>query len=210
MTTNRSLPAELALLFALTLAYALPAQAQNKGNDKDKACLDCHAPLAQKKVVHAAVHMGCASCHAELDASSVPHRSRGKSPHGLSAEGPALCTTCHDKQLFEGKVVHGPVAAGMCLGCHAAHASEHLGLLTKAPATLCLDCHPEVQKGPHVIAGFTRSGHPLGNDPKQVQDPLRPGKVFYCAGCHEPHRSELPKLNRLDKGMASCQNCHKM
>ncbi|NKE66837.1 hypothetical protein RAMLITH_13470 [Ramlibacter sp. RBP-2] len=209
MTPNRRLLAELALLFALALAHALPAQAQSKGND-DKACLDCHAPLVQKKVVHAAAHMSCASCHAELDASSVPHRSKGKRLHGLSAEGPILCANCHDKQLFEGKVVHGPVAAGMCLGCHDPHASENIGLLTKRGATLCLDCHPEVQKGPHLIAGFTRSGHPLGNDPKQVLDPLRPGKAFYCAGCHEPHRSRRPKLTRFDSGTASCQNCHKM
>ena len=91
MTPKRSLLVQLAWLFALALAYALPAQAQDKaqaqGNDKDKACLDCHAALAQKKVVHAAVHMGCASCHAELDASAVPHKSKGKIAKGLSAEG---------------------------------------------------------------------------------------------------------------------------
>jgi len=202
----------------LVWAFALPVQAQvqvqvqalGKGNDKDKACLECHARLMQKKVVHAAVHMSCASCHAELDASSVPHKSTGRYAMGLSADGPALCASCHDKQLFEGKVVHGPVAAGMCLGCHDPHASENMGLLTNAPAALCLDCHPEVKKGPHVIAGFTRRGHPLGNDAKQVQDPVRAGKTFYCAGCHEPHRSKRPKLTRFDGGMGSCQNCHKI
>jgi predicted CXXCH cytochrome family protein len=82
--------------------------------------------------------------------------------------------------------------------------------LKAEPATLCLDCHPDIKKGPHVIAGFTRSGHPLGNDKKEAQDPLRPGKKFYCASCHEPHRSELPKLNRFGKGMVACQQCHKM
>lgn len=196
--------AQLASALALSIACALPAPAQ------DKPCLDCHAERAQKKVVHAAVQMGCVTCHAELDASSVPHKSTGKNAKGLLAEAPALCANCHDKTLFEGKVVHGPVAAGMCLGCHDPHSSDNIGLLKKEPATLCLDCHSDIRKGPHVIAGFTRSGHPLGNDKKEVQDPLRPGKKFYCAACHEPHRSELPKLNRFAKGMVSCQKCHKM
>lgn len=206
METERSLLARFACALIIASAFALPTQAQ----DKNAACFECHAALAQKPVVHAAVHMGCASCHAELDAISVPHRSKGKIAKGLSAEGPALCTNCHDKTLFEGRVVHAPVAARTCLGCHDPHASDHLGLLKQEPATLCLDCHPDVKKGPHVIAGFTRSGHPLGNDKHRAQDPLRPGKTFYCAGCHEPHRSQTPKLARFDKGMGSCQKCHQM
>jgi predicted CXXCH cytochrome family protein len=204
MNMARNSLAQMACACILAAACALPAQAQ------ENPCLKCHAALAGKKEVHAAVHMGCASCHSEMDASAVPHKYTGKDAKGLSAVGPALCANCHDKKLFEGKVVHGPVAAGLCLGCHNPHTSDYQGLLTKEPATLCLDCHPDVKKGPHVIAGFTRSGHPLGNDAKKAMDPLRPGKTFYCAGCHEPHRSVLPKLNRFGKGMDSCQKCHKM
>ena len=204
MKAERSLLARMACALVLALAYALPALAQ------DGACLECHAALTQKAVVHAAVPMGCAICHAEIDASATPHKSKGKIAKGLAAETPALCVKCHEAKLFEGKVTHGPVSTGMCLGCHNAHSSDHQGLLNKEPATLCLDCHPDIKKGPHVIAGFSRSGHPLGNDKKKVDDPLRPGKKFYCASCHEPHRSDRPKLNRFDKGMASCQKCHKM
>jgi len=196
--------AQLASALALSMACVLPPPAQ------ETPCLECHADRTQKKVVHAAVQMGCVTCHAELDASSVPHKSKGRNAKGLSAESPALCANCHDKSLFEGKLVHGPVAAGMCLGCHDPHGPDNIAMLKKEPATLCLDCHSDIRKGPHVIAGFTRSGHPLGNDKKEVQDPLRPGKKFYCAACHEPHRSELPKLNRFAKGMVSCQKCHKM
>jgi len=202
MKTGRKLLAQLAGAMFLAAAGVPPALAQ------DKPCLECHAALAQKKVVHAAVHMGCAICHSEIDASTLPHKSKGSSAKGLLAEAPALCISCHDQKLFEGKVVHGPVAAGACLGCHNPHASDYQGLLKAEPANVCLDCHPDIKKGPHVIAGFTRSGHPLGNDKKEVQDPLRPGKKFYCAGCHEPHRSEQPKLTRYGKGMASCQKCH--
>jgi len=177
----------------------------------DAACLKCHGHLTDKKpVVHAAVEMGCAICHAQLDTGSVPHQSKGKAAKGLAAEGSALCIKCHEKKLFEGKIMHAPVTGGQCLGCHNAHASEHQGLLVKEPAALCLDCHPDIKKGPHVISGFSQRGHPLGNEKKVAQDPLRPGKKFYCAACHEPHRADQPKLNRFGKGMTSCQNCHKL
>ncbi len=188
----------------LAAAFALPVGAQ------DVDCVKCHSNLSDKKVVHGAVRMGCAICHAEIDASATPHKSKSKIAKGLATEPPALCLKCHEARLFEGKFTHGPVATGMCLGCHNPHASEHQGLLNKEPAALCLDCHPEVRKGPHVIAGVSRSGHPLGNDKKDVEDPLRPGKKFYCASCHEPHRSDRLRLNRFDKGMASCLKCHKM
>jgi predicted CXXCH cytochrome family protein len=188
------------------LALSLPSLGQ------EVDCTQCHGDLAQKKVVHAPLQMGCKTCHDQLDASSVPHKSGGKAPKGLSAEAPALCVTCHESKLFEGKLVHGPVGAGMCTGCHDPHSSANVGLLTKEPAALCLDCHGDVKKKPHVIVGFSSRGHPLGDEKKakEVADPLRTGKPFYCAACHEPHRSELPKLSRFDKGMAACQKCHKM
>jgi predicted CXXCH cytochrome family protein len=191
---------------AILAALLAPAHAA----DGDE-CAKCHAALFQKSSVHGAVSLGCKSCHVPMDAES-PHKVRGKVAKGLPMEANAQCLTCHEKKHFEGKVVHGPVAAGLCLACHDPHASDHLGLLRKPPAEQCLDCHPEVSKGPHVIAGFSRSGHPLGENgkTKQTEDPLRPGRKFYCVSCHEPHSSELPRLNRFPKGMDSCLKCHRM
>lgn len=203
MRTERKLLSGFTFALLLAAAFAPPAQAENA------ACLKCHAGVADKKVVHGALNMGCVTCHTEIDASVVPHKLKGKIAEGLSAEPPALCMNCHDQKLFEGKFVHAPVAAGLCLGCHDPHSSDNQGLLKKAPAALCLDCHPDITKEPHVVAGFSRSGHPLGNDKKLVPDPLRPGKTFYCASCHEPHRSEFPKLSRYGSGMTACQKCHK-
>lgn len=206
MKTKRSWMANLAWAWVLTLGCVLSAH----GQDKDKACLECHAAVAQKKVVHAALEKGCVYCHAEIESNAVPHKIKGKTAKERSVDGSAMCDECHEKKLFEGKVVHGPIAVGNCLGCHHPHASDFKGLLKMEPVALCLDCHPDIKKGPHVIAGFTRSGHPLGNEKKEAQDPLRPGQKFYCVSCHEPHRSELPKLNRFGLGMVSCQKCHKM
>jgi predicted CXXCH cytochrome family protein len=205
----------LVLLAAFTGAWLLAfgaatSHAANVDAAADAACAKCHPAAAGGKVVHAAVEMGCSTCHVPVDASVVPHRSSGKFPKALRAEGSAVCANCHEAALFTGKVVHAPVEAGQCMGCHDPHASPYQGLLKMEPAKLCLDCHGDIAKGPHVVAGFSRSGHPLGNDKKVVPDPLRLGKTFYCASCHEPHRSTLPKLTRFDQGTVSCQKCHKV
>ena len=209
MTIAQRLIAPLACVAILAVSFALPARAQ------EKPCAECHAAIVQKTVAH----KNCAGCHVGLDASVTPHKSPGKSAKQLAEEGPALCLTCHDKKLFEGKVAHAPVQAGLCLFCHNPHSSDYQGLLKLDKALLCLDCHPEIKKGPHVIAGFSSSGHPLGDvarrtdekgNPQFAEDPLRPGKKFYCASCHEPHRSEFQKLTRSPaRGMEICQKCHK-
>ena len=192
----------------LILGCTFPAASHAQGS----ACVPCHAGITQNKVVHAPAYGGCATCHSELDATAVPHKSKGKVAGGLSADVPALCTKCHERKLFEGKFVHAPVAGALCLTCHDPHASDQVGLLKKEPATLCLDCHPDIKKTPHVVAGISGKGHPLGDEAKwkEATDPLRPGKKFYCASCHEPHRSDQPKLTRYGSGMSSCQKCHKM
>jgi predicted CXXCH cytochrome family protein len=181
-------------MFTLTPAHAA----------KDTECAKCHAALEQKKVVHAPMHDGCAVCHAGYLAES---------PHRKPASPAVACIKCHDAKLLEGKNTHAPVSAGKCLLCHDPHSSDQAGLLTKEPAALCLDCHAEVTKAPHVVAGFSRSGHPMGVDEKskKAEDPLRPGRKFYCVSCHEPHRSAFPMLGRFEKGVkASCQACHKI
>ena len=118
-------------------------------------CLTCHSKLvANKKMTHAAVGMGCTGCH-------EPHSS--KNAKLLKAAAPGLCFKCHDKEDFEGKFVHGPVKSGQCLTCHQPHASDNQGLLKKDRAQMCLDCHDEVKEAPHMIAGFSRRGHPIGD-----------------------------------------------
>lgn len=206
MKVERRLFAALAVAWALGAAVALPAQAQAVD------CAECHADLTEKKFVHKALKKGCKTCHEQLDTSTKRHKSKGKFALGLTAEPPALCLDCHENELFKGKVVHGPVAAGKCMDCHDPHGSDNVGLLKKEPAALCLDCHADVKKKPHVVVGFSGGGHPLGDakKAKTVEDPLRPGTPFYCAACHEPHRSELPRLNRFGKGMSTCQKCHNM
>lgn len=242
---------------------------------QDIDCLKCHAKLKSEKVVHAAMDMGCPSCHTGIDASVAPHKKTNAIGKGLSAEQPelcygchdkvkfslknvhpavsmgctgchnphssgnarllisappALCVTCHDKAEFSKKNTHSPVKEGMCLSCHSPHASDEMALLLKKPVEVCLECHPDVPSRPHAIAGFSSQSHPVGmpkpvkvkkgkkgdqegeQKPPETMDPARPGKVFYCGSCHNPHSSDSMKLFRYkaQSAMSLCVHCHKM
>ena len=186
---------------------------------EESNCLICHEQLTKGKSVHAAVQMGCPTCHPAIDAKDIPHKVTNKISKGLSAEVPDLCFTCHSKAEFSKKNTHMPVAGGMCLSCHRPHASDHPYLLVKGIYDVCLDCHAEVKKQPHVVAGLPGKGHPLGRtikdaktgEQKALMDPLRPDKPFYCASCHNPHASDNRRLLRFESASAFdiCSHCHK-
>jgi len=203
------------------------AAARGLSAEQPGLCYGCHDKKAfEKKHVHAALGMGCTSCH-------NPHSSN--TAKLLLSDAPDLCFTCHDKKLFSKKTVHAPVAGGMCLTCHAPHSSDEVALLANSPYDLCLTCHSEILKKPHAISS---SLHPLGpiKKPKPIKvkkkkrkqaaevlasapsptpiiimDPARPGREFYCGSCHEPHSTDSPKLFRFNakKDMDICENCHK-
>ncbi len=262
------------ILFFITLLPVLPRPASAETD-----CLACHQRLKKENFVHAALDMGCISCHSTIDAKKVPHRKTGKTAKGLSAEQPELCYGCHDATLFakknvhaavsmgctgchnphssknekllradvpklcfgchdasafKGKVVHAPVAAGMCVSCHSPHSSDFMAVLVKNPYDLCLDCHPEIPQKQHAVTGFGSNKHPLGEQKKirraaakgkkvsikegaeyeikELTDPVRPDKPFYCGSCHEPHSAAAGKLFRFNSKTARdlCTHCHKM
>jgi predicted CXXCH cytochrome family protein len=167
-------------------------------------CYACHEKADfEKKVRHTALVAGCTGCH-------DPHSSKHEK---LLTESPdALCFNCHERRDYQANVVHAPVAEGMCTGCHAAHASDHGALLSIAPIEACQACHAKVKQTPHATAGFTRTGHPVGGEKPGLQDPARPGQAFGCTSCHEPHKSDQPRLLRFDQRSPNgfCQKCHRI
>lgn len=190
-----------ALLLALATLAGAAAQ--------DEACLRCHNEYGGRKYVHAAMEKGCASCHPGVEATRVPHRP--KDAQRKDAESAAGCQECHERKAFEGRFTHAPVEGGSCITCHDPHASDYPALGRKPGAALCLDCHEEVGRRPHVLAGFSGKGHPVGTAPRLARDPLRPGKSFYCGSCHDPHRGDFPRLMHFDvRSMSYCLICHKM
>ena len=116
---------------------------------------------------------------------------------------PELCYNCHQK--FDKKVVHAPVAAGLCFSCHTPHAGGNEALLLKPLNGICIECHPQVPKTEHVIAG----GHPLF----LKNDPHREGKEFTCVSCHNPHDSDSMRLFKYkvedNNKYLFCDYCHK-
>lgn len=171
-------------------------------------CFTCHDKTKfTDETTHSPVKIGlCLNCH-------NPHSSDNEKL--LTAQVPDLCFTCHEKGMFNRKNVHMPVAGGMCLSCHAPHAAKEEFLLLKRPVYVCLECHGNIRSVPHVIAGLSSSpGHPIGPLKKQKnprKDPARPGRIFYCGSCHDPHSSDSMKLFRYEakSSMGLCQYCHK-
>jgi predicted CXXCH cytochrome family protein len=108
-----------------------------------------HGPVAEKE---------CDQCH------SSRYSNR------LKAEKEDLCWTCHDPEDFAGEVVHGPVAAGFCLGCHDPHRSQYEFLLVSDRADLCEGCHEQYDMA--VIPE-----HSSGED-------------RLCQSCHDPHAAD--------------------
>ncbi len=186
------------------------AAAKGLSADQPDLCYGCHDKQKfTQSTAHPALGMGCTTCH-------DPHG--GKKAKLLSAEVPDLCFTCHDKAEFSRKNVHPPVEAGMCLSCHDPHSSPQPGMLVKPYIQLCSECHDQIIKKPHAIAGFNAEGHPVGKEKKDrkgkvlppANDPKRPGKLFTCASCHNPHSSDYSKLFRYPAkaSMELCVNCH--
>jgi predicted CXXCH cytochrome family protein len=174
-----------ALLFLIVFFFLIPGRLNAYADEA--GCLKCHGDLIRKKVVHPAVGMGCAVCHAALDTGTVPHKSTNRIRLGLFADTPDLCYSCHDKKKFEGKDVHPPAAQGMCTVCHNPHSADHAKLLTSSVPDLCYQCHDKKE--------FTK---------KYVHPPVAEGK---CLACHRPHEADnnflLPEaINKV------CLGCH--
>ncbi|TAN40596.1 MAG: hypothetical protein EPN25_06990 [Nitrospirae bacterium] len=173
------------LAVSLLLLVVMPSPAFAAEVD----CLMCHENLAKGKVVHAAVQMGCTSCHTGIDATDVPHKKKNKIAKGLSSMPPELCYGCHEKKSFEGKkAVHPPVMGGLCTNCHNPHSSDIPKLLLSELPDLCYGCHDK-QKF------FGKALHaPVG--------------IGLCTQCHAAHQSDHEKL-LLKEPPDLCYDCHK-
>lgn len=194
----------LSIRLQLLISLALLIIAASSAGAETSDCRQCHGKLAGGKFVHAAVIMGCQSCHTGVDASEVPHSFTGEK--GLSAQPPDLCYQCHAKDAFTKKVRHAPVSDGKCLTCHTPHSSSNENLLTVQGNELCLQCHPDAGGKPHAVTRYERSGHKISGE----RDPKRPGKPFGCISCHVPHSSDWGILFRYQAKNSSelCKYCH--
>jgi len=147
-----------------------------------------------------------------------------------------VCFQCHDRKLFTGKFVHGPVAVDKCSACHNPHAAKHNSLLTLAEDKLCYSCHEQEKEAfqknvvhepvyegkctichnPHASASKNLlSGDLAGECFKCHQELLKkhiythePFVAGECTSCHNPHNSTNMQLLIEDKADTICWTCH--
>lgn len=178
-----------------------------------ETCLSCHQQTKEKldrmTVAHGAVTDArqCGNCH-DPHASSHNHLLRDREDR--------LCMSCHAKPqqssrgrlvasmqhtLTQSRFLHGPVQAGNCSACHAAHGGENQALLTAAlprsfyaPFTieeyaLCFGCHAKdlvLAERTNSLTGF-RNGEVNLHYLHVNQE-----KGRTCRACHAVHGSNLP------------------
>ena len=165
-------------------------------------CYACHKMITARSNVHGpAARWDCLTCH-----------ERNSDPVKYSTAKPdkVVCFTCHKEKQEEWrprKFVHGPTATGKCTICHNPHASNNEFWLRKPAWDLCVNCHEDRASGAHIVVGFGSGAHPVKDRP----DPLRPGKEFSCASCHNPHASDSKSLfvNNASDLFELCKTCHK-
>jgi len=189
---------------------------------KPATCLTCHPEKDEGRFVHAAVRMGCGSCHQVIS-------EKNETTITLFATGGDLCAKCHEPQREP--VLHGPYKDGQCLICHDPHSSEFKGQTRSAGNSLCLACHmsksaagnavsifnlqgiskadfeaiPKIELDPTLRFGHPRPDHPVAG----VADPLNDGEKLSCLSCHTPHASKSPDLLASAKGGGNlCNACH--
>jgi predicted CXXCH cytochrome family protein len=155
-------------------------------------CFTCHREmgeqLKQVKFAHKPVMNGeCSQCH-------DPHASN----HVMQTreEPLKLCTTsCHEhekiRQAAEGATYkHEPVTTGKaCLNCHTPHGGGMARLMKSEPIKVCVKCHDKEIKvdKDRVVPAISEV-----MDPKQIKHgPIQQGN---CAGCHNVHGGEDPRL----------------
>jgi len=120
---------------------------------------------------------------------------------GFHRSSPQACSTCHrvdasgckECHQFEG-AKHRPVLQKGCTPCHVPPDWQ-----PQDPAPLCAVCHPDHGEGRHP-----RLRHPL----RSARDPLRPGRSFDCASCHDPHAPQCLACLGREEMRSWCKGCH--
>ncbi len=188
--------------------------------DKDaNLCLKCHTQglnVPEKGSRHAALDMGCDTCHTTHKIGAPDKRDN---QFHLTKDVPALCLDCHDaKDENLNKAHHGqPFAQADCLSCHDPHQSRKPKLAQyfqhdPFAGGSCDICHEAPKDGKVVLTQkdvrslcVTCHGEQAKNiESAKVQ---HPGAQGDCTACHSPHSSQYSRLLAPDP-VSICENCH--
>ena len=185
-----------------------------------KACLDCHAPIAEQMDVGTGLHgrLGadaarCAACHSDHhgeafdligrhsfvragvpDPEAFDHALIGFEMSGKHTE--LACTECHENAEVKVLTPGTFRFLGLVQSCASCHDDPHEGLLGSS----CSDCHTQTSFDEHIAIGHDEHLPLLGGH-----------AALDCRSCHaagEPHALEV-LLGSLRKPDArGCIDCH--
>ena len=189
------------------------------GDQKDNLCLSCHkigVNVPEKGSRHAALDMGCDSCHVTHKTGEV---GKIEFDFHLTKSPPALCVDCHDVKSAELQKTHQnqPFGTANCVSCHDPHESAQPKLMAKFTHPpfadkQCEVCHAPAKNGKVVLTQADAKALCVTcHDDKakliETAKVQHPGAAGDCTDCHSPHASRqpgLPKTNSVD----ICLGCH--
>lgn len=189
------------------------------GDAKENLCLGCHTTglnVPEKGSRHAALDMGCETCH-------VTHKT-GEDPtpenlNHLTKAAPALCVDCHDPKDADLQKAHQnqPFGTANCLQCHDPHQSAAPKLMAKFmhppfADKQCEVCHAPAKEGKVVLTqADAKTLCVMCHDAQAKQIAAakvqHPGAGGDCTDCHSPHASRTPGLPKTD-AVNICLQCH--
>lgn len=190
------------------------------GDKKDNLCLSCHnqgTTAPEKGSRHAALDMGCDSCHTTH--KTGPEATPENQFH-LAKAAPALCVDCHDAKDEGLQKAHQnqPFATANCLQCHDPHQSAAPKLMAKFlhppfAEKSCDTCHAPAKDGKVVLTQADAKSLCVTCHDEQAKK-IETAKVPHpgaqagdCLDCHNPHASPQPGLPKSD-AVSICLGCH--
>ena len=189
------------------------------GTKDENLCLSCHdigvnVPKGGSR--HAALDMGCDTCHV-IHKSGDP--SQREFAYHLTKATPPLCLDCHDASGEDLRKAHQnqPFGAADCLQCHDPHQSKAPKLMqaflhNPFEGKQCDTCHEAPKEGKVALTQKdVKSLCVMCHDevPKQIASAKvqHPGAQGDCTDCHNPHAGKTPGFLQPNP-VAACLVCH--
>ncbi|MBZ5648362.1 MAG: hypothetical protein LAN37_14200 [Acidobacteriia bacterium] len=194
-------------------------KATSGASRNENLCLTCHTQgvnVQDKGSRHAALDMGCETCHVTHKNGDAAQR---EFRYHLTKGTPALCLDCHDAKDANLQKAHQnqPFGTTDCIQCHDPHQSKAPKLMqafTHNPFEnkMCDSCHQPAKDGKVVLtqANARALCVTCHEDKAKLIDSAKvqhPGAQGECVDCHTPHASKSPGLPRTDP-VNICLGCH--
>jgi predicted CXXCH cytochrome family protein len=189
------------------------------GDKKDNLCLTCHTQglnVPEKGSRHAALDMGCETCHLTHKTGAEP---TSQNRYHLTKGAPALCVDCHDPKDAALQKAHQnqPFGTANCLQCHDPHQSAAPKLMARFvhppfADKSCDTCHAPAKDGKVVLTNSDTKAlcvtcHSDQGEKIEKAKVQHPGAAGECVACHNPHAGKSPGFLQPDP-VNACLACH--